>query len=164
MIAEAPARQHLTITNIRFEAAPAPTAQRSTTTSQRGPKVVTVEMTKEPTPWLKQALDRISALTALAEGWDGYGGRAVDASVVMDAVRFLTEVAYPGISNPSIVPLATGGLQIEWHRGGVDVEVIFCDEDPGLLVLDHDSGDEHELPISDAASEVTRLLGRLRET
>jgi hypothetical protein len=149
------ARQHHTNPIVNVE--------RSTTMSQKGPKAYSVEVTQDAAPWLKDALDRISALTALADGWDSYGGRAVDATIVMDTVKFLMKVSYPSIPRPSIVPLATGGLQVEWHRGGVDLEVAFCDEDPGALVSDRESGDVREMPTSEAATEVTRLLKRLRD-
>jgi hypothetical protein len=131
-------------------------------TKSNEPQLVKVKVSQTPSPWFGNALKRISELTGLAEGWDGYGAHKIDAELAVDAVAFLTQVAYPGIAEPSIVPLPDGGLQVEWHRNGVDVEVAFSDEDPGVYVAHWDSGAIAEYPVARADAEVERVLEQLR--
>jgi hypothetical protein len=136
----------------------------STTSSTGEPTVVKVKLGQQPSAWLRSALQQISALTALAAGWDSYDAKPVSAEMVMEAVEFLIEIAYPDLARPSIVPLADGGLQVEWHRNGIDLEVTFSDEDAGVYVVDRNKRETVERPLSYAAFEVTRLAARLRDT
>jgi hypothetical protein len=45
------------------------------------------------------------------DGWDSYGGKPT------------TEAARRTAENLTIVPTSTGGVQIELHAGGMDVEI-----------------------------------------
>ena len=138
-------------------------AGMATTTTQT--TTVNVKLlAQEPSAWFADALRQIRTLTTLPRDWDTYGAEPINALVVADVVNFLVKVAVPGIAQPSIVPLADGGLQIEWHRGGLDVEVTFSEDEPGLFVLNHDTGEESERPLSEASVEVMRMFDALRET
>jgi hypothetical protein len=127
-----------------------------------GPDVWTV-LAPDASPWYRAALDRISSLTALAVGWNGYDAREVQADMAIDAAKFLTEVAFPGIAAPSIVPLSDGGVQVEWHRGGVDIEIAFSDEEPGVYVVDREGG-EVELPLTEAVPTIVKYWQRLQDS
>jgi hypothetical protein len=51
----------------------------------------------------------------------------------------------PSTPAPIMVPTAGGGVQLEWHRAGFDVEVLFGEEDPPLLyVAEIDKDNEWE--------------------
>jgi hypothetical protein len=125
-----------------------------------GPDVYKV-VAPDASPWYRAALDRISALTALAVGWNGYEALEVKGDMAIDAAAFLTKVAFPGIAAPSITPLADGGVQVEWHRGGLDIEVAFSDEEPGVYVVDREGG-EVELPLTEAVSAIAGYWPRLQ--
>jgi len=70
----------------------------------------------------------------------------------------LVMVVSHGSPAPSVVPLSTGGLQLEWHTQGVDLEVA-VEHDGTLEVLYEDSqtGEEWE-------REFDRNLDLLRPT
>lgn len=127
-----------------------------------GPDVYKV-VAPDASPWYRAALDRISALTALAVGWNGYDALEVKGDMAIDAAVFLAKVAFPGIAAPSITPLADGGVQVEWHRGGLDIEVAFSDEEPGIYIADRQGG-EVELPLSEAVSAIATYWPRLQES
>lgn len=61
------------------------------------------------------------SLLRLEPGWDSYGASAVEAHAVVAALAFLGRL--PLQSAPSLVPTSRGGIQLEWHTGGVDVEI-----------------------------------------
>jgi len=81
----------------------------------------------------------------------------------MEAVEFLTKIAYRSIAAPSIVSLSDGGIQLEWHRGGIDVEVTFSDHEPGMYFVDRESGDEREFRLDQAAEAIRPLVKRLSD-
>jgi len=145
------------VRSVRIEA-PAPAAGDRA----EGPAIYKVEA-PDASPWYRAALDRISDLTALAVGWNGYDALEVKADMAIDAAAFLAKVAFPGIASPSIVPLADGGVQVEWHRGGLDIEVAFSDEEPGVYVVDRQGG-EAELSLTEAVPTITRYWRRLHDS
>lgn len=147
--------------SVRIEAVAKP--HSSGRESAEVPQIYQVTLSSAPSGWYGAALNRISQLTELAAGWNSYASREVQADMAMETVRFLATVAYPGIAAPAIIPLADGGLQVEWHRGGLDVEITFSDEGSGVFIVDRKAEREFELPIAEAQSAVMGLLPRLRE-
>lgn len=105
----------------------------SATSKPPGPHVVTIRLERPVADWLRPAVARISSLTALARGWDSYDGTPVEAGLAMQAVEFLLNVALFHVPPPAIVPLSDGGLQLEWHEGGVDLEISFSEFEPGSI-------------------------------
>jgi hypothetical protein len=136
--------------------------QRAVGDRGEGPDVYRV-VAPDASPWYRAALARISDLTALAVGWNGYDAREVKADMAIDAAAFLAKVAFPGIAPPSITPLADGGVQVEWHRGGLDIEIAFSDDEPGLYIEDRQGG-EIELSLTEAVSAIASYLPRLQES
>ena len=136
--------------------------QRAAGDRGEGPDVYRV-VAPDASPWYSAALDRISDLTALAVGWNGYDAREVKADMAIDAAAFLAKAAFPGIAPPSITPLADGGVQVEWHRGGLDIEITFSDDEPGVYIEDRQGG-EIELSLTEAVSAIASYLPRLQES
>jgi len=137
----------------------------SSLTSRTAAPVVTMKV-GYAAAWFRDAIDRLEDLASLAPGWDSYGAKSVAADMALAAVKFLAAVAAaaPSVHEPSIVPLSDGGIQVEWHRGGIDLEVEFSDDEPGVSRVDHTNGDTAERPLSDALSEVLRVATRLSAT
>ena len=161
MIGERPIRDGIVERTAVIEKVPDP-ARSTTTQSAGGPTIFNLKISQKPSDWFSNALKRISDLTGLAENWDGYGAHKIDAERVAEAVAFLTEIAHPGIAEPSVVPLVDGGLQIEWHRAGLDVEVSLSEEEPVVYVSDRDSDEQSEHPANEAVPQVERFLVRLK--
>jgi len=59
----------------------------------------------------------------LPENWDRDGALAVDARAAKAALELLGMTARPDTTAPSIVPTDEGGVQLEWHTRGIDLEV-----------------------------------------
>lgn len=152
--------QYLIERTYRVSYAPA-AAQGSQTSSSQGPRTVRVSIGQPAATWLPSSIKRIESLTALAAGWDSYGARPVQADAAVQAVSFLLTAAFPEAPEPAIVPVADGGIQIEWHRAGLDVEIAFGDSHEGMYVEDLETGAVQELPISEALPALQRLLSRI---
>lgn len=87
----------------------------------------TIETTSPP--WLRSLEKKVEALLNLPENWDGYGAPCVNLECVMAAFSLILP---PNIVHetpaPQFVPTSQGGIQVEWHIGGYDLELVF---DPG---------------------------------
>lgn len=111
-----------------------PNAESTALTGQRG-------------PWIEEAADRLAELAELGPGWDGHGGHEPEFSYISQAIEFLSSVMRPTTPTPSIVPTSDGGLQLEWHRAGLDVEILFSpEEDPVLYIHERATEEEWEVP------------------
>ena len=75
--------------------------------------------------WREKAIRRLTDLALLRMGWDGHQGLPLDRDTMEFAVTIIAGLMRPSVPIPSIVPLSYGGLQIEWHRNGWDVEIEF---------------------------------------
>lgn len=114
--------------------------------------------------WFRPSLDGMSRVLRLTHGWDTYNARPISHRSATSALSFLGDFLESRSAAPAVVPLADGGVQLEWHRGGLDVEIAFSPgEDPEMYVADHESGREWELdPRSGEIEDIRPLLHRLR--
>ncbi len=114
------------------------------------------------TPWLSSVVERLEALLQLPPNWDGFGGAQVSPELAMKALDFLFRVVHPTTAVPAIAPLNDGGLQLDWHRGALDVEVMLSNgPNAGLYYLDLSTGQEFEGPIDAGIEGLRRLMDRL---
>ncbi len=155
--AEAPP-QHLTEKSVRLVS---PAAPQGSATVPRQPRVVSFTVESPAAQWLRDAIFEVEQLTRLPDGWNTYGASSVSASAATQAVTFLVDHAYAEIARPSVVPLTDGGIQLEWHRGGIDLEIAFSDSDPGTYF--EDAGESNEGPLPAAGSLVLSHLARLAQ-
>lgn len=61
------------------------------------------------------ASERLKELEALKENWDTYGARPITKEAIEAARSFLSTL--------TVVPCSDGGVQIEAHAIGIDVEI-----------------------------------------
>ncbi len=73
--------------------------------------------------WFIPATERLTNLSKLQENWDSYGASAINAQAITQAIQVMTEVMTNDTPMPAIVPTTRGGIQLEWHLGGIDMEV-----------------------------------------
>jgi hypothetical protein len=86
--------------------------------------------------WVIPACVQLFVLQKLPENWDSYGGVALQARHRDAALRFLGLVMSDDIPMPDIVPLADGGVQLEWRQPGAEIDFISDDEvtEPTLFI------------------------------
>lgn len=112
--------------------------------------------------WLEMVTGRLNELLTLQAGWDTYEATRIRPENAARALRFLARVMQPDTAPPSLVPMSNGGIQLEWHRSGLDVEVTFAGAaDDGLYFNDPDQALEWEGPGEVGFSELD-LSRRLR--
>jgi hypothetical protein len=78
----------------------------------------------EPLPgWLVQTDEALQELLRLPPNWNSYGARPVSPDNVRAAKDLLRAIVQPETPRPSVVPTVGGGVQLEWHTGGIDLEI-----------------------------------------
>lgn len=114
--------------------------------------------------WQKEPVLRIAECSTLKENWDSYGGHAPSFDTVLAAIDLIDAIPQHEPPRPRIVPLATGGIQLEWKvdQRELDIEIgsdstyRYLKFDPSIT-----SGElENELPLN-SLSEVEDLLSWL---
>ena len=69
------------------------------------------------------AIHGIVDLLTLQPGWNSYSAKPIPAPNAVRAVQLLAEFLDTATPPPVIVPTVHGGIQLEWHRNGVDIEI-----------------------------------------
>jgi hypothetical protein len=62
-------------------------------------------------------------LVKLPENWDSYGGHRVSLFYAQYALELVSAFMRKNLPLPSLVPTTAGGVQLEWHTRGIDLEV-----------------------------------------
>ena len=73
--------------------------------------------------WLLPTLSALAAILQLPEGWNSYRASRISPDAVGAALRVLSKVMQAQTPAPAVVPLSDGGVQFEWHRHGIDLEL-----------------------------------------
>jgi hypothetical protein len=115
-----------------------------------------------PNAWLADCAGRIAELSALPPGWDGHRGRPVDRRNLLDAWALLKRLADVVVVGPAVVPTVTGGVALEWHQRGVDIEIEFISPALPSVSYEDATGYEVEGPLADHANVVAGALIQLR--
>ncbi len=108
-------------------------------------------------PWLEAVIESLANLLSLEPGWDSYDAGQITPEAVIDAIKLLLEIASEiDVEIPQLVPTTRGGVQLEWQRHGLLVEVeINPGSSPVVFVENGDQDEEYE-------GELTGSLAPLR--
>jgi hypothetical protein len=115
-------------------------------------------------PWLPDLWSQFAKALALRDGWDGPRSKAVHRPLVYLVERVLRDslVEIPNPRLPFVVPSAEGGLQIEWHRSDMELEVYFGPNgEISAAFEDHSGGLEIERRGSEALDLLFRWASRM---
>lgn len=88
--------------------------------------------------WLLEiTVEAVNRLLRLPADWDANGAAAVSELAAVTAVEWLDQLADGDTTRPHVVPLVSGGLQLEWISGRQAFEVEVGPEgDVGILGVD----------------------------
>jgi hypothetical protein len=116
----------------------------------------------EPPAWLPAIVERFSYLFALGPNWNSHGAQAIQPASAVLAVRVLLAVQTEPQPLPFIAPTADGGAQLEWHDGGIDLEINIDPKGPvEVWFRDSAEGKEWEGDLSHREVDVRRALETL---
>lgn len=113
--------------------------------------------------WKGRVEQRFSELRMLPFGWDGYNAAPISQSVISFAGSVLESVMSSVTPTPSIVPAHGGAVQLEWHVGGTDIELMIYAPFDGELTVNFadDREDVEEQALTPDFSALARELSAL---
>jgi len=82
-----------------------------------------IEVTGPEPGWLYRVLQGVQHVVALPTNWDSYGGARIQDAAVLTAMRLLSRTLGSLGVAPMVVPTSLGGIQLEWHQNGLDIEI-----------------------------------------
>ena len=110
--------------------------------------------------WAPAVLRRINELNALPSV-DPYSTTPLNIPDVLAALRFLTRNMRNDTLPPWIGRLGSGGLQLTWHCGDVEVEAVFDTARDEFDVLVAVAGNEWDAPAGEAEPLFAQVVDRL---
>lgn len=117
----------------------------------------------QPLPaWFDPLMQGFADLLTLPPNWDSYGAGPIDPNLVHEAMNFMNNILGSSSPAPRVVPLSSGGLQLEWHRKGIDLEVVFDrGEEPFFFSRNRVNGEEAEQALPKNSPLLRTIIDRL---
>jgi hypothetical protein len=112
--------------------------------------------------WIVAFTKRVEEILSLPPNWDGEDARAIDVSCVIEALDFLFSALSHDTPAPQVVPTAEGGLQLEWHTKGLDLEVTFLPATRASFFFACTNSPDFEGDVNDHVMFVSSTLRTLR--
>lgn len=112
--------------------------------------------------WAGTAIARLRALVPLRDNWDQRGSAAVKRDVLSFAWQLLSQIMPADGVAPVIVPLGSGGIQLEWSSETAELEVeITRPFEMFALLVERVDGDEVETELpTDSWDQLTEAIRR----
>jgi hypothetical protein len=73
--------------------------------------------------WEVEVVRALVRLAKMPAGWDSYNAPPLRRDAGHFALEILQGVMRPRTPLPQVVPSAAGGVQLEWHEKGIDLEL-----------------------------------------
>jgi hypothetical protein len=120
------------------------------------------EFRQPPPAWFDPLMQGFVDLLTLPPDWNSYGAGAIDQNIVLYAMNLINGLLGPTSPAPRVVPLSSGGLQLEWRRQGIDLEVVFDrDERPFFYYRNRVTGEDSEHGIPEDSGLLRSIIGKL---
>lgn len=112
--------------------------------------------------WLRPTTGALDSLLDLPTNWDSYGARPVSHDCATYSLEVLHSILRDDTPPPQIVPTPAGGIQLEWHTRGIDLEIEVRAPNCGhVLYEDLKTGAEWEGDIPADLTQVTQFIAAL---
>jgi hypothetical protein len=74
-------------------------------------------------PAIIETIEKLYSLCDLRPGWNSYAAQPIHLDTVRHLARWIPRLFQASTPEPAVVPRVRGGLQLEWHRRGFDLEI-----------------------------------------
>lgn len=107
---------------------------------------------------LMALVNRLAELKSLPYGWDGYQGTPVNDDCIWFAIRFFNELGWENFPMPSLVPGSDGTLQVQWDRGGFNVEVDILGSNEAFYTIRNTNNGNYEEGVIDGGFNIVKYF------
>jgi hypothetical protein len=112
--------------------------------------------------WQIEVLKPLIRYSELRQGWDSYSGLPLRLDTGFFALLVLNAVMRPRTPIPQVVPSPVGGVQLEWHEKGIDLELhVAAPYECELWFEDHQTGERLSTELSTDLSPLARRIDEL---
>jgi|SRR5215471_11638491 len=73
--------------------------------------------------WEVEVVQALARLVKMPAGWDSYNAPQIKRDAGHFALEILQAIMRARTPVPQVVPSAEGGVQLEWHEKGIDLEL-----------------------------------------
>ncbi len=123
---------------------------------------ITIELSEAEANRLDPAIEKLAELLRLPSNWDTYGATMILPEAVVRAIQFIDQMIDNNTPLPSIVPTTNGGIQLEWHTRGIDIEVDLSSASAWEVFWeDHLEGSQWEGIVGQDRSEFQKIIRKL---
>jgi hypothetical protein len=110
--------------------------------------------------WQLEPIKKILGALLLPENWDSYGGHTPKTEAAETAIQIIASIVHEDPPRPRVVPLGTGGIQLEWKKGARELEVE-CGPNGSVEALKVEGDAEGELCPTHTSADVVNLFAWL---
>ena len=130
---------------------------------KRGPEITAEIQARGPMPQsLVKSVGGVVDLLGLQAGWNSYSAKPIEPRNAIRAVQLLFELLGSVTPPPIVVPTVRGGIQLEWHTQGVNIEVyINSPTDISFFAEQLGSSESTEQPLANHEDELRSWLERI---
>jgi len=130
---------------------------------KRGPEITVEIQASGPMPQsLVKSVEGVVDLLGLQAGWNSYSAKPIEPRNAIRAVQLLFELLGSVTPQPIVVPTPRGGIQLEWHTQGVNIEVyINSPTDISFFAEQLGSSESTEQPLANHEDELKSWLERI---
>ena len=75
------------------------------------------------TKWLQQTITALIQLIWLPPDWSSDRPKKIETKAIENMLGLLLAILDPDTIPPAVVPTRQGGVQVEWHQNGIDLEI-----------------------------------------
>jgi hypothetical protein len=99
---------------------------------------------------LISAVQRMIELLELPPGWNSYNAKPIRKENVNFALSILGRTMRADTPPPTVIPMVRGGVQLEWHIGGINLEISIYSPSEGSFFAENVSsgGDPVEAELN----------------
>ena len=131
--------------------------------SFRGGRLI-LEAEEPVLDWYVPVCRKLAGLLDLPRNWDSYNAPPIESQAIGRVLHILEEAIDLDMPRPAVVPTVKGGVQLEWHTNGLDLEIEIEPDSGGSIFYEHEKGDiiEREGNPEDHLSLIQELVIQLK--
>ncbi len=122
---------------------------------------IVVSTSSDAPAWCSPVAESLARLLQLEANWDSYGAPPINAHEAAGLLGLLNDVMRRSTPAPAIVPTSRGGVQAEWHRNGVDLEIETLRPSRFHVAFSDSTGNEWDAEVASDLSQLTPIISRL---
>lgn len=124
-------------------------------------------LTAQQPYWIDDVICQVRKLWKLPQNWDSRGAKRIDKNLLETIVKVLSEVMRASTPPPCMIPMSCGGVQLEWHMRGMDLEVefrssddfdVFCEDHFDSTIWEGSFAIDDLVPLVEVIAKLTSRL------